>query len=129
MGNTTELIAEELRAKNKMDQIPVLEFTEPHSGETMCLTRSLAIIEYLEDAFPAPQRVMPTCSLKRARARQVHPLLCICSLSFINFYFLFLLFLFFIFSSNTSTVYYLYIYMFIFYFIILYYIIFYFSHV
>jgi glutathione S-transferase len=71
VGNTTERIAEELRSKNAMEQIPLLEFSDPHTGERLSLTQSLAIIEYLEDAFPASHRVMPTCPLRRARARQV----------------------------------------------------------
>jgi hypothetical protein len=71
VGNTTERIAEELRSKNAMEQIPLLEFSDPHTGERLSLTQSLAIIEYLEDAFPASYRVMPTCPLRRARARQV----------------------------------------------------------
>lgn len=76
VGNTTERIAEELRVKNAMEQIPLLEFTDPHSGETQSLTQSLAIIEYLEEAFPASHRVLPTCALRRARARQVRSLIC-----------------------------------------------------
>lgn len=75
MGNTTERIAEELRVKNAMEQIPLLEFTDPHTGETQSLTQSIAIIEYLEDAFPATHRVLPTCPLRRARARQVSTLI------------------------------------------------------
>lgn len=71
VGNTTELISAELRSKNAMDQIPLLEYTDPHTGETETLTQSLAIIEYLEEAFPATHRILPTCTQKRARARQV----------------------------------------------------------
>lgn len=71
MGNTTELIDEELRQKNALEQIPLLEFTDDDTGKTETLTQSLAIIEFLEEAFPATQRVLPTCPLRRARARQV----------------------------------------------------------
>ena len=71
MGNTTERLPEEVRAKNPMEQIPLLEFTDPCSGSTQSLTQSLAIIEFLEDAYPSAHKVLPTCALKRARARQV----------------------------------------------------------
>lgn len=76
VGNTTEHIAEEVRAKNPLEQIPLLEFTDEHTGSTQSLTQSLAIIEFLEEAYPETHRVMPTCALRRARARQVSSLPC-----------------------------------------------------
>ena len=70
-GNTSELIDAELRAKNPLDQVPLLEFTDAQTGETQSLTQSLAIIEFLEEAFPNTRNVLPTDALERARARQV----------------------------------------------------------
>lgn len=83
MGNTTEHIAEEVRARNPLEQVPVLEFTDECSGATQTLTQSLAIIEFLEEAYPGTHRVLPTCALQRARARQVRRLFCY--LNFIDF--------------------------------------------
>jgi glutathione S-transferase len=71
VGNTTEHIAQEVRDKNGLEQIPVLEFTDQHSGEQHSLTQSLAIIEYLEEVYPEARKVFSTCPLRRARARQV----------------------------------------------------------
>jgi glutathione S-transferase len=76
VGNTTEHIAQEVRDKNPLEQIPVLEFTDPQSGEQHSLTQSLAIIEYLEEAYPAARKVLSTCPLRRARARQVSGCMC-----------------------------------------------------
>eukprot|EP01032_Pedospumella_encystans_P013890 gene13890-15973_t len=70
-GNTSELIDAELRAKNPLDQVPLLEFTDAQTGETQSLTQSLAIIEFLEEAFPNTRNVLPTDALERARARQI----------------------------------------------------------
>jgi glutathione S-transferase len=85
VGNNTELIAEEVRSKNPMDQIPLLEYTNPHTGESQSLTQSLAIIEFLEESYPAAHKVLPTCTTKRARARQVSfepTFLCMCVATF-----------------------------------------------
>ena len=70
-GNISELIDAELRAKNPLDQVPLLEFTDAQTGETQSLTQSLAIIEFLEEAFPNTRNVLPADALERARARQV----------------------------------------------------------
>jgi hypothetical protein len=75
VGNTTERMPAEYAEKNPMEQIPLLEFTDPADGSSKSLTQSLAIIEYLEEAFPETARVLPSCPLKRARARQVWLLL------------------------------------------------------
>src|SRR5262249_55331104 len=56
---TPEYAARSLTAK-----VPMLE----HDG--FALAESLAIVEYLEDAFPQP-RVLPADARERARARQV----------------------------------------------------------
>jgi len=67
----SDLIQPEIRAKNPMSQVPLLEFTDPLTGEAQSLTQSLAIIEFLEEAYPATHRVLPTSVTERARARQV----------------------------------------------------------
>ena len=56
-------------ARSPMGQIPVLEWEE--GGRTVRLTQSLAIIEYLEERYPAGARLLPKDLLARARARQL----------------------------------------------------------
>lgn len=53
---------------NPLQQVPTLEWIE--GGEVMRLTQSLAIIEYLDDAFPGP-RLLPQEPFVRARVRQL----------------------------------------------------------
>lgn len=53
---------------NPLRQVPTLEWTE--GGEVMRLTQSMAIIEYLDDAFPGP-RLLPQEPFVRARVRQL----------------------------------------------------------
>ncbi len=60
--------AEQFRAVNPMRQVPVLEVED--GGQTFCLTQSLAIVEYLEDRWPAPP-LLPEGRVARARARQI----------------------------------------------------------
>ena len=38
---------------NPMGQVPALEVTDDNSGETSVLTQSVAIMEYLEELYPA----------------------------------------------------------------------------
>ena len=71
MGNTTQTLEASFHEKNSLDQLPVLEYTDPLTGEAQSLTQSLAIIEFLEEAYPATHRVLPTSVTERARARQV----------------------------------------------------------
>jgi len=56
-----------LRAKAAIGRIPALQHGD------LWLTESLAIVEYLEDAFPPPThpRLLPAEPRRRARARQV----------------------------------------------------------
>ena len=68
-----DLIQADIRGKNPMSQVPLLEYTDPATGEAQSLTQSLAIIEFLEEAYPATHRVLPTSITERARARQVKP--------------------------------------------------------
>lgn len=55
------------RAMNPMAQVPTLEWVE--GGETLRLGQSLAIIEYLDGAFPGP-RLLPEHPFVRAKVRQ-----------------------------------------------------------
>jgi maleylpyruvate isomerase len=56
------------RAMNPMRQVPTLEWVE--GSETMRLGQSLAIIEYLDGAFPGP-RLLPESPYVRAKVRQL----------------------------------------------------------
>jgi maleylpyruvate isomerase len=59
----------EYKAKNPMEQVPLLELAE-EDGRTIRLTQSLAILEYLEERWPAPP-LLPRTRELRARARQI----------------------------------------------------------
>jgi maleylpyruvate isomerase len=52
---------------NPMRQVPVLEWTD--HGQQLQLTQSVAILEYLEERWPAPA-LLPKDALARARVRQ-----------------------------------------------------------
>lgn len=58
--------------RNPMGQVPVLELagTANDREATWYLTQSMAILEYLEEAFPRPA-LLPSEPLGRARARQL----------------------------------------------------------
>jgi maleylpyruvate isomerase len=58
----------EFAEKNPMRQVPVLELDD--GGREARLTQSLAIIEYLEERFPAPS-LLPKERLARAQARRI----------------------------------------------------------
>lgn len=53
------------RAKSLTARVPCIE----HDG--LVLSESLAIIEYLDEVFPAPARLLPATVPARARARQL----------------------------------------------------------
>ena len=57
------------RALNPMSQVPVLVIDEP-PGPPRTLTQSMAILEYLEERFPAPP-LLPADPWLRGRARQL----------------------------------------------------------
>lgn len=59
---------DEHRARNPMRQVPTLEFTE--NGVTRRLSQSVAILEFLEERFPAPA-LLPADVWLRARTRQL----------------------------------------------------------
>jgi maleylpyruvate isomerase len=60
------------RAKNPLGQVPVLELDArpDDAGEPRRISQSLAILEYLEEAYPQPPLLPPDPWL-RARARQL----------------------------------------------------------
>jgi len=60
--------AEAFRALNPMRHVPVLVFE--HAGKTHQVFESLAIIELLDELFPAPA-LLPRDPFERARARQL----------------------------------------------------------
>jgi maleylpyruvate isomerase len=55
-------------AINPMRQVPVLEVEE--DGKTALLTQSIAILEYLEERYPAPG-LLPKDRFARAQARRI----------------------------------------------------------
>jgi maleylpyruvate isomerase len=61
--------AAEFRALNPMSQVPVLVIDGP-PGPPGMLTQSMAILEYLEERFPAPP-LLPADPWLRARTRQL----------------------------------------------------------
>merc|ERR1711976_926025 len=58
--------------QNMMQQVPVLEFKDTLNGETITMTQSLAIIEFLDEAFPT-NKLLPSMDqpLQRSRVRQI----------------------------------------------------------
>jgi maleylpyruvate isomerase len=57
------------RARNPMEQVPVLELVTP-DGQRWHLAQSLAILEYLEEVKPDPP-LLPRDPLQRARVREL----------------------------------------------------------
>lgn len=66
--NGGEQYRSEFLSKSPLGQVPVLELEQ--GGTPVFLTQSLAIIEYLEERFPAPA-LLPSDSLARARVREL----------------------------------------------------------
>jgi maleylpyruvate isomerase len=56
------------RAKNPMQQVPLLEFEQ--NGKLVRIGQSVAILEYLEDSYPDPP-LLPDDLFLRARAREL----------------------------------------------------------
>jgi fumarylacetoacetase len=54
---------------NPMGQVPALQFRDTRTGKTACLSQSVAIMEFLEDAFPNSTPLLPIDPLDRASAR------------------------------------------------------------
>jgi maleylpyruvate isomerase len=57
------------REINPLSQVPALE-TRDAAGRSVHIGQSLAIAEYLEEAFPEP-RLLPSDALARAKTRQI----------------------------------------------------------
>lgn len=57
--------------RNPMAQVPVLEFTDALTNTTVRLSQSIAMIEFLEDAFPTQAALLPLDPLDRAKAREM----------------------------------------------------------
>src|SRR4051812_40137390 len=55
-------------ARNPLGQVPVLEIQQ--GGNSVCVAQSLAIIEYLEEAFPE-HPLLPREPIVRARCREL----------------------------------------------------------
>jgi maleylacetoacetate isomerase len=62
---------EEHVAKNPLGQIPFLEVTDRRTGQQLFLSQSVAIIEFLDEAFPARKSLLPKDPLERAIAREM----------------------------------------------------------
>ncbi len=57
---------------NAMSQVPVLECTDTSTGERLRITQSLAIIEFLEEAFPnVASSLLPNDPLEKAMVREI----------------------------------------------------------
>ncbi|WP_437314295.1 maleylacetoacetate isomerase [Sorangium sp. So ce385] len=63
-----EQLRDDYRAKNPMAQVPLLEFEQ--GGAVRRVSQSVAIIELLEELFPAPP-LLPADPYLRAKARQL----------------------------------------------------------
>jgi maleylacetoacetate isomerase len=64
--------SEEHSQINPMKQVPALEYQDASSGSTVYLSQSMAIIEFLEDAFPdAGSSLLPLDAGDRALAREM----------------------------------------------------------
>jgi fumarylacetoacetase len=57
--------------KNPFGQIPVLEYTDTTTGKTNCLSQSVAIIEFLDQAFPRSKPVFPIDPPERIFATEI----------------------------------------------------------
>lgn len=66
-----EQVGDAHRKKNPLGQVPVLEVTDNLTGKQVKITQSLAIIEFLDDAFPNGPSVLPKDPVTRAQAREM----------------------------------------------------------
>jgi len=73
VSNITETLSEEFKELNTMEQVPLLQFTTPN-GNIVRLTQSLAIIEFLDEAFPSTiydNKFLPSNILLKARVKEI----------------------------------------------------------
>jgi maleylpyruvate isomerase len=72
VGNTMKTLPEEFKREiNPLEQVPVLEVTSLVDGSVDRFAQSVAIIEYLEEAFPGTTKLYPENLKQRALARQI----------------------------------------------------------
>jgi fumarylacetoacetase len=73
VGNVTEKLPEDYRAKNAMEQVPLLEVTDSRTGEVIQITQSLAIIEFLDDItrHSGVHMLLPADPVLKAKVRQI----------------------------------------------------------
>lgn len=72
VGNTTKTLPEQFKNEvNPLEQVPVLEITNLVDGTVDRFAQSVAIIEYLEEAFPGTTKLFPDSLKQRALARQI----------------------------------------------------------
>eukprot|EP01033_Poteriospumella_lacustris_P000369 gene370-245_t len=72
VGNTTKTLPEQFKNEvNPLEQVPVLEITNLVDGTVDRFAQSVAIIEYLEEAFPGTTKLFPDSLKQRALARQL----------------------------------------------------------
>jgi maleylacetoacetate isomerase len=57
--------------KNPMGQVPMLEFQDTETNQTIRISQSIAIVDFLEEVFPDRQSVFPHDPLQKALARQM----------------------------------------------------------
>lgn len=61
----------EYLAINPQGQVPLLECTDRHAGRQIRISQSVAIIEFLEEAFPDKRSLFPNDPMERAAAREM----------------------------------------------------------
>lgn len=59
------------KERNPMAQIPVLEYTDTVTQQPVRLSQSIAIVEFLEEAFPMRAALLPEDVVDRAKAREM----------------------------------------------------------
>jgi len=67
----SEQKAESYLLKNPLGQVPLLECTDTFTGEIIRLSQSVAIIEFLDSAFPKRRSMIPKDSVDRAAAMEM----------------------------------------------------------
>lgn len=61
-----------------MAQVPILEYKDTVTHETVRLAQSIAIVEFLEEAFPMRPALLPEDFVDRAKAREMVELINAC---------------------------------------------------
>ena len=64
-------LASDYATLNPMEQVPCLEFHNALTQSSEHLTQSMAIMEFLDEAFPEGAKLLPRDPVQRARAREV----------------------------------------------------------